>query len=91
MHIPTETLEPLRTAISYGLISCILSFLLAPFLIKILYKYKLTRHPEYDATLAMGVSANESYVFGLEITTPTSSEYTEQYSAPVSVLATWEG
>ena len=54
MTIPDSSLDLLRQAISYGLVSCIFAFLWAPFLIKILYKYKLTRRPEYDATLAMG-------------------------------------
>jgi phospho-N-acetylmuramoyl-pentapeptide-transferase len=54
MHIPLEIIEPLYMAITYGLISCIIGFLWAPLLIKLLYKYKLTRRPEYDATLAMG-------------------------------------
>ncbi|MBD3311314.1 MAG: hypothetical protein GF349_02315 [Candidatus Magasanikbacteria bacterium] len=62
MHIPAETLEPLRTAITYGLVSCAVSFLWAPFLIKILYKYKITRNPEYDATLAMGARKSKSGV-----------------------------
>ncbi|MBT3539299.1 phospho-N-acetylmuramoyl-pentapeptide-transferase [Candidatus Parcubacteria bacterium] len=59
MTIPTESLDLLRQAISYGLVSCITAFLWAPFLTKILYKYKLTRRPEYDATLAMGARKNK--------------------------------
>jgi len=54
MTIPAESLNLLRQAISFGLISCILAFVWAPLLSKFLYKYKLTRRPEYDATLAMG-------------------------------------
>lgn len=54
MTIPQESLDLLKQAISYGLISCIVAFLWAPLLIKILYRYRLTRRPEYDATLAMG-------------------------------------
>jgi len=54
MQIPVEHLGMLKTAIQYGLVSCVLAFLWAPFLIKMLYKYKITRHVEYDATLAMG-------------------------------------
>jgi len=53
MTIPHESLDLLKTAISYGLISAIGAFLWAPLLIEILYKYKLTRRPEYDATLGM--------------------------------------
>ena len=55
MMIETESLNLLRQAIFFGLVSCILAFLWAPLLTKFLYKYKLTRCPEYDATLAMGV------------------------------------
>ena len=54
MTILQESLDLLKQAISYGLISCIVAFLWAPLLIKILYRYRLTRRPEYDATLAMG-------------------------------------
>jgi len=54
MTIPTTSLDLLRQAISFGLISCVISFIWAPLLIKFLYKYKLTRCTEYDATLAMG-------------------------------------
>ncbi len=44
----------LQAAIGYGLASCVLAFLFAPFLIKFLYRYRLTRRNEYDATLVMG-------------------------------------
>ncbi|NCS72383.1 MAG: hypothetical protein GW775_03900, partial [Candidatus Magasanikbacteria bacterium] len=54
MTIPSESLNLLKQAISFGLISCVIAFLWAPLLSKFLYKYKLTRRPEYDATLAMG-------------------------------------
>lgn len=54
MTIPMEQLGLLKTAISYGLVSCIVAFLFAPLLTKILYRYNLTRRNEYDATLAMG-------------------------------------
>lgn len=54
MDLNSDSINLLKTAISYGLISSILSFIWAPFLIKILYKYKITRRSEYDATLAMG-------------------------------------
>lgn len=53
MHIPAENLETLKTAIGYGLISSILAFLWAPLLIKILYKYKITRRAEFDATMGL--------------------------------------
>jgi phospho-N-acetylmuramoyl-pentapeptide-transferase len=54
MYIPAESLQLLKTAIQYGLISCVISFLCAPVLTKILYKYNITRRAECDATLAMG-------------------------------------
>ncbi len=54
MPISDASISILRTAILFGLISSIVAFIWAPFLIKFLYHYKLTRHPEYDATLAMG-------------------------------------
>ena len=54
MPLTTTSLELLRTAMGYGLISAIVAFAWAPLLIKFLYKYQLTRSPEYDATLAMG-------------------------------------
>ena len=54
MYIGTAQLDLLKTAIQFGLISCIIAFLWAPALTKFLYKYNITRHAEYDATLAMG-------------------------------------
>lgn len=53
MSFPIETLDLLRLAIGYSLLSCITAFLWAPFLTKILYKYKIVRSAEYDATLSM--------------------------------------
>lgn len=46
-------LNLLKTAISYGLFSTAIAFCLAPVLIKILYKHKLTRNAEFDMTLGM--------------------------------------
>ncbi len=54
MTVSPEQLDVLRTAILFGLVSCIVAFLWAPLLTKLLYKYNITRRPEYDATLAMG-------------------------------------
>ena len=54
MQIPAALLDLLKTAMGYGLISAIAAFAWAPLLIKLLYRYQLTRNPEYDATLAMG-------------------------------------
>lgn len=53
MPFPDASLSLLRTAISFGLISCLIAFLWAPILTKILYKYKITRRAEYDATMAI--------------------------------------
>ncbi|MFA6426910.1 MAG: phospho-N-acetylmuramoyl-pentapeptide-transferase [Candidatus Magasanikbacteria bacterium] len=53
MNISPESLDLLRQAITYGLVSCVVAFIWAPILIKILYKYKLTRRSDYDATLSM--------------------------------------
>ncbi len=48
------SVDILRTATGHGLIAAIVAFLWAPLLIKILYKYKITRRSEFDATLSMG-------------------------------------
>lgn len=53
MQILPEQLTTLKIAIGFGLIACILSFLWAPLLIKILYKFRIVRKSEYDPTLAM--------------------------------------
>ncbi len=62
MVISAQALELLKTVISFGLISCIISFLWAPLLIKLLYKYKITRQAKYDATLAMGARRGKAGV-----------------------------
>lgn len=62
MPLSPESLTLLKTAISYGLISAIISFLWAPLLIKILYKFKITRCAEYDASLAMGARKSKAGV-----------------------------
>ncbi len=62
MIIPTEYIAPLKEAIFFGLISCIVAFLWAPLLTKFLYKFKIVRDPEYDATLAMGARKNKAGV-----------------------------
>ncbi len=49
----------LRTAIGFGILSCILSFLWAPILTKLLYKYKLTRHDDVDGTMGIGERARK--------------------------------
>jgi phospho-N-acetylmuramoyl-pentapeptide-transferase len=62
MNLNLYSLDLLKAAISFGLISCITAFVLSPFLTKLLYKYNLTRRPEYDATLAMGSRKNKAGV-----------------------------
>lgn len=54
MIVPIENLDLLKIAISFGLVSALVSFLWAPILIKLLYKFNITRTNEYDSTLAMG-------------------------------------
>ncbi|PIR03997.1 MAG: hypothetical protein COV59_02325 [Candidatus Magasanikbacteria bacterium CG11_big_fil_rev_8_21_14_0_20_39_34] len=54
MLISDMSVDILRTAILFALAATLSAFLWAPLLIKFLYKYKIQRHPEYDATLAMG-------------------------------------
>ncbi len=53
MPVSPASLDLLKTAIGYGLISCAASFFLAPFLIKCLYRFHITRRGEYDATLGL--------------------------------------
>ncbi|HLC69577.1 MAG TPA: phospho-N-acetylmuramoyl-pentapeptide-transferase [Patescibacteria group bacterium] len=53
MPMNLETLELLRKAISFGLVSCVIAFLWAPLLTKILYKYKITRRSEFDVSLGI--------------------------------------
>jgi UDP-N-acetylmuramyl pentapeptide phosphotransferase/UDP-N-acetylglucosamine-1-phosphate transferase len=62
MPINLEVLEVLKTAIFFGLLSSFIAFLWAPFLIAFLYKYKIVRNPEYDATLAMGARRSKAGV-----------------------------
>jgi phospho-N-acetylmuramoyl-pentapeptide-transferase len=46
----------------YGLFSCFIAFLWAPILTKLLYKYKLTRRAEYDATLGIDARRHKAGV-----------------------------
>ena len=62
MIIPFEQLELLKTAMGFGIISAIVAFFWAPFLIKFLYRYNITRCAEYDATLAMGARRSKKGV-----------------------------
>ncbi|PIR77296.1 MAG: hypothetical protein COU30_03235, partial [Candidatus Magasanikbacteria bacterium CG10_big_fil_rev_8_21_14_0_10_38_6] len=51
MQILPEQLITLKTAIGFGLFSCILSAIWAPLLTKILYHFQIVRKSEYDVTL----------------------------------------
>ena len=62
MAISLQSLDLFREAILFGLFSCIFAFIWAPFLTKVLYKYKIVRNPEYDATLAMGARQSKAGV-----------------------------
>ncbi len=46
-------IDTLLTTITYGLVSCVVAFVWAPLLIKILYRYKITRRSEFDPTLSI--------------------------------------
>ena len=48
------TIDMLRDAIAFGLLSCVLAFAWAPLLTKFLYSCNITRRAEYDASLTMG-------------------------------------
>lgn len=65
MNISIDSLNLLKTAIFYGLGSCVIAFLWTPFLTKILYKYKLTRRAEYDSTLNIDKKAGTPIMGGL--------------------------
>lgn len=60
--LPPEQLALLRTAIFYGLISSLAAFAWAPLLIKFLYRFRIVRDKEYDATLALGERKNKAGV-----------------------------
>ena len=65
MIINTEALILLKTALAYVLISAVIAFLWAPLLIKILYKFKITRRGQYDATLSIGKKTGTPIMGGL--------------------------
>lgn len=62
MQISITSLNLIREAILFSLVSSFLAFLWAPLLTKFLYKYKIVRNPEYDATLAMGARQSKAGV-----------------------------
>jgi phospho-N-acetylmuramoyl-pentapeptide-transferase len=51
MPADAQSLGLLKNALGYGIFSCFLAFLWAPLLTKFLYRFNLTRQPQYDATL----------------------------------------
>lgn len=60
MPISLEGLHSLQNAIMWGIISCAVSFLWAPLLIKLLYKYKIVRSNKYDSTLSIETRKNKA-------------------------------
>ncbi len=62
MILTESTIHVLQTALGFGAIASIVSFLWAPILIAFLYKYNITRNPEYDASLAMGARKSKAGV-----------------------------
>ena len=62
--MPTISVEILRTAIGFGLAAVVVSFLWAPLLIKLLYRFKITRTNPFDPTLNM---AGREQKFGTPI------------------------
>lgn len=65
MTIPLESLNLLKTAIFYALASGLVAFLWAPILIKLLYKFKITRRAEFDSTLNIATKAGTPIMGGL--------------------------
>ncbi len=53
MHIPINLITILSNIMGFALLSCAVSFAWAPLLTNFLYRYKITRRAEYDATLAI--------------------------------------
>jgi len=62
MQIDPYSLNLIREAILFSLVSSLIAFLWAPLLTKLLYKYKIVRNPQYDATLAMGARQSKAGV-----------------------------
>lgn len=62
MQFDPNALNLIREAILFSLVSSLIAFLWAPFLTKLLYKYKIVRNPQYDATLAMGARQSKAGV-----------------------------
>jgi len=81
MPISLEALQTLKTAIGFGLFSCVLSFVLAPIMTKFLYKFKITRKSEYDTTLGIGDKAGTPVMGGLLVIVTV---------AVITILFNWE-
>ena len=62
MQIDINALNLIREAILFSLVSSLIAFLWAPLLTKLLYKYKIVRNSQYDATLAMGARQSKAGV-----------------------------
>jgi len=54
MPFPIESINVLKNAIGFGLLSCAVAFIFAPVLTKFLYKFNITLRGEFDPTLGMG-------------------------------------
>ena len=61
------TIPELRDAMSFGLLACFIAFLWAPLLIRLLYRYKITRRGTFDATLSIGDKSGVPIMGGLLI------------------------
>ncbi len=59
MNLAIASIDLLHTAIFFGLCACGISFLFAPLLTKVLYRYRITRHNEYDQTHMIADRANK--------------------------------
>ena len=53
MILPVDSIQLLHQIIGFGLFSCVIAFLWAPLLTKILHRYNITRRGEFDATLSI--------------------------------------
>lgn len=51
MILPFDSIQLLKTIIGFGLVACVVSFLWAPLLTKLLYKFNITRRSEFDDSL----------------------------------------
>lgn len=53
MQVPEELVNNLAIIFSFSLVSLVVAFIWAPFLINLLYKYSIVRKSKYDPTLAI--------------------------------------